>query len=134
MRLLSVTVILPLLVLGCAGPKPAAQTHEVNVAVNLRLENERDLEPILKALVAAGISCSANRAMSCNEAPLKVPVRDFDRAKAIAQDAIIRGSLTARLYQSPSGTSLLEVWEKGRRTRVEPHRLYNPSATMADFN
>jgi hypothetical protein len=71
--------------------------------------------------------------MSCNEAPLRVPVHDFDQAKAIAQEIIIRDSLTARLYQTPNDYSLLEVWEKGRKTRVEPHRLYNPSANMADF-
>ena len=133
MRFSIVTTVLSFLVFGCASPKPAALRQEVNVAVNLRLENERDLEPIQKALVAAGISCSANPASSCNEAPLRVGVRDFDQAKAIAQETIVRDSLTARLYESPTDSSLLEVWEKGRKTRVEAHRLYNPSANMADF-
>ncbi len=133
MRSSIVTAILALLAFGCAGPKQGAPTQEVNLAVNLRLENERDLEPIQKALVSAGIPCSANRAMGCSEAPLKVDVRDFNRAKAIAQETIVRHSLTARLYESPADSSLLEVWEQGRKTRLEPHRLYNPSADMTDF-
>ena len=111
--------------LGCASNKTSAiDPKGVDIAVNLGFERDRELEPIQKALILAGIPCG-QRAMSCNEAPLVVNREDFERARAIAIETVIRNSLTVRLYTSPSGpSSLLEVWEEGRKTREEPHKLY----------
>ena len=91
---------------------------------DLGFERDRELEPIQNALISAGVPCGQG-AMSCNEAPLVVNPEDFARARAIAIETVIRNSLTVRLYKSPSGwSSLLEVWEEGRKTREEPHKLY----------
>lgn len=112
------------LLLGCASKKGAIGAQSVDIAVNLGFEHDRELGHIQSALISAGIPCN-QRAMSCNEAPLVVNRADFVRARAIATETVIRDSLTARLYKSPSGSSaLLEVWEGGRMTREEPHKLY----------
>ena len=54
---------------------------------------------------------------------------DFDRAKVAVTGIIIRDRLTVRVYKSADfakspATSLLEVWEKGQRTREETYKLY----------
>ena len=96
----------------------------MDIAVNLGFERERELDQIRSALISAGIPCN-QRAMSCNEAPLIVRPGDFERAKAIATETVIRNSLTVRLFKSPSGLyPPLEVWEDGRKIREEPHKLY----------
>lgn len=113
-----------MLFFGCASNKTSIGAEGVDIAVNLGFEHERELEQIQSALMSAGISCS-QRAMSCNEAPLVVKRGDFERARAIAVETVIQNSLTVRLYILPTGWgSLLEVWEAGRKTREEPHKLY----------
>jgi hypothetical protein len=125
MRLWIFVGLFSAILLGCASNKRSAiGVKGVDIAVNLGFERDRELEPIQNALISAGVPCGQG-AMSCNEAPLVVNPEDFARARAIAIETVIRNSLTVRLYKSPSGwSSLLEVWEAGRKTREEPHKLY----------
>ena len=123
MRFSALIVIVSLVTFGCASTKRSVGPQGVSIAVNLGFEHDRELEPIQKALIVAGVSCE-QCAMSCNEAPLLVKPQDFQLAKTIATDTVIRDSLTVRLYKSPSSSSLLEVWESGQKTREEPHKLY----------
>jgi len=69
------------------------------------------------------------RAMSLNAEQIVVEVADFDRAKAVVTDIIVRDKLTVRVYRSADfakspATSLLEVWEQGQKTREETYKLY----------
>jgi len=124
MRVWILIGIFPVLLLGCASHSGTIGAQGVDIAVNLGFEHDRELEPIQSALISAGIPCN-QRAMSCNEAPLVVERGDFERARLIAVETGIRNSLTVRLYTSPTGwDSLLEVWEAGRKTREESHKLY----------
>ena len=125
MRVWILPCLFSVILLGCASDKRSAIGPKgVDIAVNLGFERDRELEPIQKALISAGVPCG-QRAMSCNEAPLVVNPEDFERARAIAIETVVRNSLTVRLYKAPSGwCSLLEVWEAGRKTREEPHKLY----------
>jgi hypothetical protein len=124
MRVWILIYVVSALLLGCATSKDPIGAQGVDIAVNLGFERERELEQIQSALISAGIPCN-QRAMSCNEAPLVVKPGDFERARAIATETVIRNSLTVRLFKSPSGlSSLLEVWEDGRKIREEPHKLY----------
>ena len=124
MRVWILISVVSALLLGCATSKDPIGAQGVDIAVNLGFERERELDQIQSALLSAGIPCN-QRAMSCNEAPLVVRPGDFERARAIATETVIRNSLTVRLFKSPSGlSSLLEVWEDGRKIREEPHKLY----------
>ena len=124
MRVWIFIYVVSALLLGCATSKDPIGAQGVDIAVNLGFERERELDQIQSALISAGIPCN-QRAMSCNEAPLIVRPGDFERAKAIATETVIRNSLTVRLFKSPSGLyPLLEVWEDGRKIREEPHKLY----------
>ena len=124
MRVWILIYVVSALLLGCATSKDPIGAQGVDIAVNLGFERERESDQIQSALVSAGIACN-QRAMSCNEAPLVVRPGDFERARAIATETVIRNSLTVRLFKSPSGlSSLLEVWEDGRKIREEPHKLY----------
>jgi hypothetical protein len=69
------------------------------------------------------------RAMSLNAEQIVVEVADFDKAKAVVRELIIRDKLTVRVYKSldfakSPASSLLEVWEYGQKTREEPYKLY----------
>jgi hypothetical protein len=120
------------LTFGCATPPSSLGKHPARLAVNLGIEHDRELETVQKALTEAGISWEQS-AMSCNEAPLLINREDFQSAKAVATGAIIKNSLSIRLYESPSDSSLLEVWQRGRKVREEPHKLYNPSPETIDM-
>jgi hypothetical protein len=69
------------------------------------------------------------RAMSLNAEQIVVERQDFERAKTVVQDIIVRDRLTVRVYKSRDfdktpTISLLEVWEKGQKVREETYRLY----------
>ena len=116
-----------LFVCGCAGIGRPAVLRPVDVAVNLGFERDREVDVIRREFQSWGIP-HEQRAMSCNEAPLVVNREDFLIAKSIATEAVIKNSLTVRLYKTPVGfQSEMEVWEQGKKTREEPHKLYNIS-------
>jgi hypothetical protein len=100
----------------------------VDIAVNLGLKHDDDLLRLYDSLAAAGVRCGI-RAMSLNAEQIVVEVADFDRAKAVVTELIVRDKLTVRVYKSADfakspGTSFLEVWEHGQKTREEPYKLY----------
>jgi hypothetical protein len=126
------------LIVGCVNsartePSLHDAAHQVrapyvDVAVNLGLKYDHDLSSLYDSLAAAGFRCGM-RAMSLNAEQIVVEVADFDRAKAAVTEIIVRDKLTVRVYQSADfakspATSLLEVWERGQKTREEPYKLY----------
>ena len=67
--------------------------------------------------------------MSLNAEQLVVERGNFYQAKALVTRIIIRDRLTVRVYESADfdktpASSQLEVWEKGKKIRVEPYKLY----------
>jgi hypothetical protein len=139
-RVFSITIAaLSIAIAGCASSQrtetsphqSANQAREpyVNIAVNLRLKHSRDLWKLYDSVAEAGFRCSM-RAMSLNAEPIVVELADFDRARAAATEIIIRDKLTVRVYKSSEfakspGTSMLEVWENGKKTREEEYKLYD---------
>jgi hypothetical protein len=92
------------------------------------MEHDQDLWKLYDSLAAAGFRCGV-RAMSLNAEQVVVELADFDEAKHAITDIIARDKLTVRVYKSADfskspGTSLLEVWERGQKTRVEHYKLY----------
>ncbi|MCX6922615.1 MAG: hypothetical protein NT154_05280 [Verrucomicrobia bacterium] len=121
MRVASLTTIVFLsgLLCGCAS-KP--RSPGVDLAVNLGIEEVRDVERLHDAIASAGIRCGM-RAMSLNAEQIVVSPSDFEKARAFAVEFVARESLTVRLWKWPH-SPLLEVWEKGRMIREEPYKLY----------
>ena len=62
--------------------------------------------------------------MSLNAEQIVVHRADFERAKVIATEIVVRNSLTVRMWKS-RGSSELEVWERGQKVRDEPYKFYN---------
>lgn len=140
MRILFTTslALLTALAVGCASTDhPEFPLHDttrqarapyVDVAVNLGLKNSHDLLRLYDSLASAGFRCGL-RAMSLNAEQIVVEELDFARAKAAVTEIIVRDKLTVRVFTSVDfkkapATSLLEVWEQGRKTREEPYKLY----------
>jgi len=123
---------------GCASTPPTPpQLHDkahqarppyVDIAVNLGFERVRDLESLYDSLASQGVRCGL-RAMSLNAEQIVVERADFDRARIVVTDIIVRDRLTVRVYTSPDfdkapASSPLEVWERGRKVREETYKLY----------
>lgn len=131
MRAAILIIILATSLSGCVNQvhnSSAPLVDPVDVAVNLGMEHEDDLRILYDALASSGIPCN-RRAMSLNAEQIVVNRDDFERARAFLIRVVVKRSLTARLYESPDfamspGTSLLEVWEKGRKLREEAYKLY----------
>ena len=132
------SVILAALLVSCASAPPTAphlhdKAHQarapyVDIAVNLGFERVGDSLSLYDSLASQGVRCGI-RAMSCNAEQIVVERADFDRAKIIVTDIIIRDKLTVRVYTSPDfdkapASSPLEVWVRGQKVREETYRLY----------
>jgi hypothetical protein len=126
------------LVLGCQStqiPEPnihdkahQPRTPYVDIAVNNGFERAHEVQSLYDSLASAGVRCGM-RAMSCNAEQIVVERADFDRAKIIVTDIIIRDKLTVRVYTSPDPAKglafeIMEVWEQGQKVREEPYKLY----------
>jgi hypothetical protein len=103
---------------GCV----TAPSRDTDLAVNLGLEYVRDNLRLQDLLASAGIDCGM-RAMSPGAEQIVVHRADFERARVLAVDIVVRELLTVRLWKSP-GSSELEIWEKGQKVRDEPYMLY----------
>lgn len=123
---------------GCTStPSTAPRLHDnphqarppyVDIAVNTGFERAGDLESLYDSLASRGVRCGL-RAMSLNAEQIVVERADFGRAKGIVTDIIVRDKLTVGVYSSAyfdkaPGSSPLEVWERGRKVRVETYKLY----------
>jgi len=69
------------------------------------------------------------RAMSLGAEQITVPPEEFEKAKTIVTGIIVRDMLSVRVYESADfaespTTSLLEVWEQGKRVRKEKYMLF----------
>jgi len=137
-RILIPIAILSAFLSGCASKGPAAPSHHdmaytarppfADIAVNLGLKHDRDLLRLFDSLASTNVRCGM-RAMSLNAEQIVVERRDFERAKVIVTEIIVRDRLTVRVYESAEfdkspATSLLEVWEKGQKVREETYKLY----------
>jgi hypothetical protein len=122
------------LLLGCGtsennsssihGPATRARPPVADIAVNLGLKHEADLLKLYDLIALEGIRCNM-RAMSLDAAQIVVERADFLRARTVVTNFVVRDRLTVRVYMSPNtADSLLEVWEKGRKTREEEYKLY----------
>lgn len=105
-----------------------ARPPYVDIAVNLGLRHTEDLHRLYDSLASAGVRCGL-RAMSLNAEQIVVERADFERAKAIVTEIVVRDKLTVRVYESADfaktpTTSLLQVWEQGQKVRAEPYKLY----------
>ena len=133
---IELSILLTLIVaslLGCTSPArtspyPAPFKDGVDIAVNVGMKYGQDIDKLEDAMTAAGIPCRP-RAMSLNAQQIVVERENFDRAKIIVRDIIVRDKLTVRVYVSADfgkspATSLIEVWEKGKKLREEPYKLY----------
>ena len=105
----------------------------VDIAVNLGLRHNDDLLKLYDSLASAGMRCGI-RAMSLDAEQIVVEREDFDRAKAIVTSIVVRDHLTVRVYESPDfektpTSSLLEVWEEGKKVTEEKYKLYLSSYT-----
>jgi hypothetical protein len=119
--------VLLLFLLGCASTKHNVLNASpfvggVDIAVNLGMEHYGDMMKLDDALASTGMP-RRMRAMSLNAEQIVVERSDFERAKILVTNIIIRDALTVRVYGSPT-SSLLEVWEKGQKIREEPYKLY----------
>ncbi len=132
-------VCLAAMMFGCASTPPSApglhdKAHQarppyVDIAVNTGFEQADEVESLYDSLASEGVRCGL-RAMSCNAEQIVVERADFDQAKAVVTRIIIRDKLTVRVYTSPDfdkapASFPLEVWEKGKKVREEPYKLYS---------
>ncbi|MDB6024409.1 MAG: hypothetical protein JWM68_632 [Verrucomicrobiales bacterium] len=128
MRHFFIISFLVALLSSCVGPSTSTTTGVdylptgTDLAVNLGLKHYDDLRRLRSGLISAGFQCG-ERAMSLNAAPILVLPQDFEKARVLAREIVIRDALTVRLWKSP-GAHELEVWEHGNKTRDESYKFY----------
>lgn len=114
-----------------ASPHNQAQQLQppiADIAVNLGLKYDKDLQKLYDDLAAAGVKCGL-RAMSLGAEQIVVERNNFDDAKFVLTNIIVKERLTVRVYTSPDFLQFpdkypLEVWQKGRKIREEQYKLY----------
>ena len=132
------TVLLVLLSPGCGTTERTAQSlHDAehtarppydDIAVNLGQKRESDLFRLYDSLASHGVRCGMT-ASSLGAEQIVVERDDFDRAKGIITEIIVRDKLTVRVYESVDfdkspANSLLEVWQDGQKVREENYKIY----------
>lgn len=136
MRTTTALAALLLLLCGC-GTVMRAPIHDaahqarppfVDIAVNSGPRHEADLNKLYDILATRGVRCGM-RAMSLGAEQIVVERKDFQTAKALAEQIVTNEKLTVRIFQSPNfadspATSLLDVWERGKKTREEKYKIY----------
>jgi hypothetical protein len=133
MRILILMAVFAAFTPGCGTATHTARyagpfNDGVDVAVNLGWEHAQDIDKLENAMALEGMPCR-RRAMSLNAQQIVVERNEFDHAKALVIQIIVRKRLTVRVYKTPDfakdpPSSMLEVWENGKKTREEPYRLY----------